>query len=283
MGKKKLEIQSILKLYDIFERKKWIEIEGHEETRARFEDLLEVLKNEQVDLFLDLTERFYWVSLNEYSIQLRKLLQELHSKFLLDINSVYLFPILGSSNDAKETKSGQTVMYMLDSIKRSLPQYRDIEFVKLNSFEELATQTSLITDNQLLVLVDDFIGSGKTLNATIEQVNKIPSIGDKFVVLSIVIQEETKTRLDDINTKNVVGRIGKKGISDYYVGEELIEKNKVMDSIESLIPKVKDYRFGFKRSEALVSMMKTPNNTFPIFWKDFMKKGELYKAPFPRY
>lgn len=63
----------------------------------------------------------------------------------------------------------------------------------------------------------------------------------------------------------------------------LEQKLELMKSIESKIPKVGKFSFGYEKSEALVTLMRTPNNTFPIFWKDCTHKGQKLKAPFPRY
>lgn len=69
-----------------------------------------------------------------------------------------------------------------------------------------------------------------------------------------------------------------KGITDNYTEEELSEKLMLMNTIESKIKVHKNEKLGFKGSEALISLIRTPNNTFPVFWKE--RKGR--KAPFPR-
>ena len=56
-----------------------------------------------------------------------------------------------------------------------------------------------------------------------------------------------------------------------------------MKKIENKIPKVSKYRMGYEKSEALISLMRTPNNTFPIFWKGIISKGIEIDAPFQRY
>ncbi len=51
-----------------------------------------------------------------------------------------------------------------------------------------------------------------------------------------------------------------------------------MESIEKKIKPHKNEKLGFKSSEALITLIRTPNNTFPVFWKQ--KKDRI--APFPR-
>lgn len=282
MSKTKIELNTILKLFEIFTKKKWIEIAGYEESLSRFGELIDNLKEEQIELILELTERYRWFSLNEYHSQLRILLKELHDSYLKEINKVYLFPII-KPKDELDTKSGHAVMYMLDSIKPSIAEYTDIDFIKLNSFEDLAPEKLKLKEGEIVLLVDDFIGSGGTLNSTLDEIAKNDSITENYIILSVMIQEDTKDILKEKLIKTIIGESTKKGITNFYEGDDLSNKSLIMTEIERLIPKVKNYRFGFEESEALVTMAKTPNNTFPIFWKDFQKKGKIYKAPFARY
>lgn len=282
MSKTKIELNTILKLFEIFTNKKWIEIAGYEESLSRFGELIDNLKKEQIELILELTERYRWFSLNEYHSQLRILLKELHNSYLKGINKVYLFPII-KPKDELDTKSGHAVMYMLDSIKPSIAEYTDIDFVKLNSFEDLAPEKLKLNKGDVVLLVDDFIGSGGTLSSTLDEIDKNDSINENFVILSVMIQEDTRDVLKEKHIRTIIGESTKKGITNFYEGEDLNNKSSIMTEIERLIPKVKNYRFGFEKSEALVTMAKTPNNTFPVFWKDFQKKGKIYKAPFARY
>ena len=59
-----------------------------------------------------------------------------------------------------------------------------------------------------------------------------------------------------------------------------IEQIEMMKSIEDQIRIDEVFRFGYHSSEALVKMMRTPNNTFPIYW--FHKRNRNKYAPFPR-
>ena len=55
-----------------------------------------------------------------------------------------------------------------------------------------------------------------------------------------------------------------------------------MKEIEKLIPGDKFFSFGYNKSEALVTLNRTPDNTFPIFWRNHKKGGKVFQAPFPR-
>ena len=68
-------------------------------------------------------------------------------------------------------------------------------------------------------------------------------------------------------------------LKDYYTDEEAEHRLKLMEEIEDKMSVKRNYRLGYGQSEALVTMCRTPNNTFPVFWEE---KGNMKLAPFPR-
>ncbi|NTW80056.1 MAG: hypothetical protein HGB32_07905 [Geobacteraceae bacterium] len=42
------------------------------------------------------------------------------------------------------------------------------------------------------------------------------------------------------------------------------------------------YQLGYEQSEATATMMRTPDNTFPVFWYPEDKHGSKSLAPMPR-
>ena len=55
-----------------------------------------------------------------------------------------------------------------------------------------------------------------------------------------------------------------------------------MLEIEKMIPGGSHYTLGYNQSEALITMVRTPDNTFPIFWKTYKKGSQKFDAPFSR-
>ena len=137
--------------------------------------------------------------------------------------------------------------------------------------------------DDFLILVDDYIGTGNTLAKTLEQISKNPSIATKFAILSISMQKQAAALLNDKGITYYTAYIENRGISDNFAEEKLVEKLGVMTKIENRIPNIKDYRFGYEKSEALITLIKTPNNTFPVFWKGILHKGVEFQAPFQRH
>ena len=87
---------------------------------------------------------------------------------------------------------------------------------------------------------------------------------------------------------NVISDIFRnKGMSEKYHGVELKDMIKLMEEIEEILGQDekfdRDYKFGYKSSEALVSLIRTPNNTFPIYWYNTkISNSKKWNAPFPR-
>jgi hypothetical protein len=281
---KKTEIANILKIDTLFEKNDWTSREEYEDVYNRFCQLSRSFNEDEVDLILELSQRYLWISYNDYNSKLRKLLKNLKIEHLEDVNKIYAFPIIKPCDEDKN-KSGHNVMYMLSGLKASLIEYDDINYEQRNKFNSFEREFFSLESNEIIVLVDDYVGTGSTLNETIDEIKRQNNeiTNKNFVVLSIAMQNETHKNLENIGIKCCVSVIIKKGITEYYTGEQLIEKVEVMKKIENYIPKIKGYRMGYKKSESLITLIKTPNNTFPIFWKNFTKRNIEFKAPFSRF
>ena len=56
-------------------------------------------------------------------------------------------------------------------------------------------------------------------------------------------------------------------------------KSPVFILIEDALNVEEQFRFGFGGSANLITLIRTPNNSLPLFWLD---KGRSHNAPFPR-
>ena len=134
-------------------------------------------------------------------------------------------------------------------------------------------------EKSILVLVDDFIGTGNTAEKCLKSMNLPKDIVERTKVLALVAQEEGVDYIQKLGVELYVGETRRKGISDYYTDEEAEHRLKLMEEIEDKMSVKRNYRLGYGQSEALVTMCRTPNNTFPVFWEE---KGNMKLAPFPR-
>ena len=281
MGKK-IELNTLMRIFTIFVNKRWTNIDGYDEVLNRFGELVDALKEDEIELIIELTDNYHWMTYNDYHTSLRQLLIRLYDKFLNDKNKLYIFPII-KFEDEEKIKSGHVVLKMIESIKSSINRYEKIDFSILHEFESLNEKKLNLKNGEFLILVDDYIGSGKTLNSTLDELNKNSTINNNYAILTVAVQEDALKLINERNI-NIFNYLSlPKGISGHYKSPLLEEKLSLMKKIEDRIPKVKEYRFGFEKSEALITLMRTPNNTFPIFWKDIKHKDTEIRAPFARY
>lgn len=279
----KINIDIVMKLYSLFSDKRWHEIEGNKQVFENFCKLTDNLTEEQTDLIIELTERYKWITFNEYNARLIKLLNNIYEEELEEIKTIYLFPIIKPEDEGK-IKSGTNIIYMLRGIKPLINKFDKIKFEEISTFEMLNEENLILKKNELLILIDDYVGSGETLKSTLTEVFKNQTLSnDKVIVASIILQQDSINFLDEIGIRYYTSDIVIKEISQRYVSPLLEEKIKIMKEIEKLIPGGNHFSFGYEQSEALVTMIRTPDNTFPIFWKEHRKNGEKFKAPFPRY
>lgn len=142
---------------------------------------------------------------------------------------------------------------------------------------------SLLKDGKkFIILVDDFIGSGDTAKNSIAHCKSVMRSDDKLVVLTLVGMEHALQELQSIGVQVVCGEQVKKGIKE---NDDISNKNiaySVMDAIEGNLEIDPMFLRGYDQSEALVTLLRTPDNTFPIYWCRKAKNSKVWPAPFPR-
>jgi hypothetical protein len=274
-----VEFSLLNRVHNVFVDKNWITRHEHKEVFNRFGTILESFSREEAELLVDLLERYDWVSYDDYNSYLRTMLIDLNRDFLRGIQNLYLFPII-KPEDEDEIKSGHSIVYMLDAILPSIPQYRGIVRHKISKFQEL--QDLQLPDTGKLLIVDDYIGTGNTLQRTLDRIALNPTLNGRIIVLSIAIQEEAIALLNRVGISVIARILVLKGITDYYESPVREEKSAIMKQIERRLKVPKGMRFGYEESEALITLIRTPNNTFPVFWKSVNRKRIKFVAPFQR-
>lgn len=133
-----------------------------------------------------------------------------------------------------------------------------------------------------IIIVDDFIGSGNQISSFIELCNLNKSKTHVYTIIMQDISRDKVTPLVDRIYSSLPSR--KRAITDgLSIGSFSVSNAKIIyERIESLIDINRDYSYGYEKTEALVTMKRTPNNTLPIFWTSRMKGGKKWPSPFPR-
>lgn len=279
-NRKELSAQYLLRIYNIFKKNNW-DIECTDDKNMsmfnRFcQRVLDIGENNKRDLFLELSERYLWLTQDNYLQALIDVLKKLVNDIEKD-TKIYVMPLI-SPDDIGKAKSSMFLTYLFNDVKiRYDDKLGKYKFEPI--YDIKVVQNKMKSDKAILVFVDDFIGTGHTAEKCFQSVNLLDNILNRTMVLALVAQEEGVKCIESFGIKVYSGEVRKKGITDYYDVKEAKEKIILMEEIEEKMSIKKEYRFGYGASEALVTMCRTPNNTFPVFWEE---KGNMKLAPFPR-
>lgn len=281
------------KVYEIrrmFEAKKWDDFEEFEHFFDNFCAITEILNDEQTNLVLDLTEDFLWIKENSYSYHLKKALGKLDEYPRLNIDTIYIVPMLSKNARAQnKTKSSSLVAYLLKGMMLKFNmKFKDTTFKIIDDIRHLPKKNRVEQHKNPILLVDDYIGTGDTAIEALEEILDIRKYSkNTLFVFSLVCQSQGLSAINNRGFNVLTDIIRNKGISDNPSNAEASERKRIMSSIEDMLAEDPgfnhDYKFGYKSSEALVSMIRTPNNTFPLYWFNAnINDGKKWNSPFPR-
>ena len=277
-----MKIELLFRVSEIFDKKNWeIEEEIVTSKYNLFCEMLELLKDDdEKNLLLELLEDFLHLNAELYS---KRIINGIKSmlKSKSSIKDFFILPLL-AENDINKIKSSHHIHYLFrgTTFKHKISAFQDKGISIIDDLNHI--QLGKLKDNQHIVIVDDFVGTGETAKSAINYLLKVhPNLSKKNIsVLTIVIQKSGIETLTNEGISFFYSISVGKGISDKYPENEKQKKIDIMRKIEGRLKGLKpEFNFGYMESEALVCMERTPNNTFPIFWYN---KKNINIAPFPR-
>jgi len=224
-----------------------------------------MLNKEQRCLFLDLLKRFLFIPLSKYPDEIANATQKMFNgvahKNLLIYNGL---PVKEMGN----IKSNYLISYQFKASNlRSHFNWKSRNITVINNIKELLQINDF--EDTALVLVDDFVGTGETIEKAFYDISMRLNVYDKvirkFVVLCIVAMHQAIERLSRAGIEVFCSYELFRGISDYYNGEDLENAKRIMTEIERKLKVSNQFKFGYKQSEGLVCMERCPNNTFALF------------------
>ena len=225
-------------------------------------------------MVISLLSRTKYVSASEYVGAIDSMRDHVENNWnLKPHNTIFV------SSNKEYTDSSQEVLNQLKSSRWTDPDWnKELFFVR---YRDALTK---IGEGYNVVLVDDFIGSGGSMLASIGWfTQKLTSLGlnAKIRVLSVsgCVEGIGNIRKSDFEIHTIFSI--PKGLSDYLTGADLTDASAKMADLEDLLelkigPKaLTKYRFGWKKQEAVFVRHggNTPNNVFPIFWWHRLKSG----------
>lgn len=267
----------LLKIEDIFEEKKW---DRESVLYTRFIECMKRLDEPEQRCILELTKKYTYISLGEYEKLMKELFQKASNADLLR-GKMYIIPLLeytgNYEEEMKQVKSSNFIAYLT---KSTFLLYEDwIKGKSINVYNFL-TQEEIIEINKkgnLVIFIDDYIGSGKT---ALKCINAYKGKGlelDNVLVMSLFIDKLAKDKFEMEHINYIDSNIEYSRIEDF-------NDETITETLKGVAKKIKlpkdaiEYPVGYENTGALISLIRTPNNTFPFFWST--RRGR--KAPFPR-
>lgn len=171
----------------------------------------------------------------------------------------------------EEADSSQKV---LDNIKHYIYKKGWRNITTVNNFNKYIRHYQ--NGKTQILLIDEFIGSGKTLLGRIDRIRREIKGEYELKCCFIAGMKDVVEKLNNEGIDVFCALELDRGISNYYIGDELIEAKKNMLELESKLAQkinskeLKNFSFGYGEAEALYSMEgclgNTPNSVFPVFW-----------------
>lgn len=270
-----LSYYDVLKIDDVFSQHGWPkDCVNKSSLYKRFIRTYEQLSGEERDLFIKLSRLYKWVSISEYLDLVIKLLENVATKhYGIRAQDIWIYPIKKDEH-CGVIKSADVVSYLCKAMQI---QYSDQLYKRnihvIGSLTEIRSKKSKFKERRLLIF-DDFIGSGKYASEVLDELITagIPAVN--VVICSLFISE---LGLQQLSSKGC-------HIEYIEVAQSIIDKlspkeKELLKNMETSLGVEENFEFGYGHSANLISLLRTPNNSLPVFWLD---KGRSHSAPFPR-
>jgi hypothetical protein len=275
----------LTRLERIFEINKWPQNPDEEpDLFDNFCDLLSKLDSEEQELLFILTTDFLRCPFIDYIPLLKKALGNYFLKWCDRFNNIFLIPLSSPADTQRgQVKSGANVVYIAKSLlSKAYPWLKHKRIIDLSEPSKL-NEFYPDREKSLIIFMDDFIGSGTTASSILTNYTNDYQVENDEVLIVTLVALETGVKVIKSKGINVLtAYIQRRGISDSNKFADIERALSIMDNIEKRLNIRKSDRRGFKKSEALVALIRTPNNTFPIYWCTETIGGGSWPAPFPR-
>ena len=218
-----------------------------------------------------------YYTVNQIYASIKRSLKEIN---LHHRKKVYVVPIgaLG--------KSGSSIAYYVKKTVKVNPRY---VFVTANNLMNIN-----IEERDVLCLVDDFSGSGKTIkDFYAEHINNFSRFSQKYALLLAYMPQ----------AEQVMAKVGIQPLGDEH--ESIFERRNSVFGSEKRMKIIREFAFkygqklcpsnrkksnslrplGYANSKALIAFdYTTPNNTLPIIWADnYLGNSRCWHPLFPRF
>jgi hypothetical protein len=230
--------------------------------------MLQELPSNEIDLSLDLLDDY--LIIKNYVQAARELMLSLRE--CEGRRPILVTPLVDFQSE--RTKSGHALHYEMSTFTRFFGKGEIL-------FRDDPKSTNSQNHVGIHICVDDYIGTGSQFLTMIENIEKDGKKSSITHIGTICIQESAKNTLEKLGYIIISSFVLGKGLDQLSLRRKS-SKDQILAEYEALERKTRcpdRYCLGREKSEALVTMKATPNNTLPIFW---IEGKHEWPAPFPR-
>jgi hypothetical protein len=259
-------------LFNLTKKQPWLEDKVYELQELLFSDCN---SEEERELILELLERFTHVSYKRFSELINMLVEDIATDPNLEDKTTQVVAMTGDYS----SDSAQFVTYAL---KAPFEKMKWREHITVTNFQRAYKEFNKHGKKHTnIVLVDEFVGSGKTIVGRVNTLKKLFNdngvtnikIYVKVIAASSIGVKKAKESDVDLTSYLVL----EQGISEHNDAAEAARKLALMDRLESILSTSYKNRAlpcrGYGGTESLYTRDdgNTPNSVFPIFWWPFFK------------
>lgn len=261
--KKKLKKEDFNRVYGLFPKQPWLC-----EKEPCLIELIELCDSlEHKDLVIDLLGEFKYLDqkvLNSY-------LNYLSDCIINDSGFQEEQTIIASITADDSADSSQKI---LDYIKMPLFKMGWSNVVTVNRFNDIPKH--ILKGKTKIILIDEFVGSGKTIHHRLRSTNGWPKIDFEIKLCFVAGMNYAIKEIENLGYQVFCPLPLQKGISERYaepnatnvIGKMKELENKLAQEINT--HNINTFSLGYNDTQALYSLESclgnTPNSVFPIFW-----------------
>lgn len=269
---KTLSLRDVGKIQALFDEQNW-PIDNEE--GSIFSKFCKRARNlpddESRELFYELTGRYFKISDTQY---LNLLIQAVDKVFVtypefVGCKKIFIRQLVAPEDyEERLTKSSARVWYTFHQAE--LMEGHTLRKYDVDMHEDLRSNDidAINRGKAFVIMVDDYVGTGGTAEKAVQPLLGMKVCKERIIILSMVAQQDGIDYLHGQGFKVITTHIRKKGITDYNTPEDTESKKRIMKRIENNLGVNVKFELGFGQSEGLVTLIRTPNNTFPVFWYD---------------
>lgn len=277
--------QQFSTLMAIFQKQGWLISKADVLTMLMFDDC--TTPDEQ-KLIADLISRFKFVSSDEFVKKMNDLVLGIVTMPNLNPKETIIAAMAGDG-------SPDSSQALVQNIKVKLQNEGWGDALIVNTFGQIyrkSKEEGFVRKN--VILVDEFIGSGRTVIGRVAEINRTFKNNGKDINVFVNVIFSSTVGISAIEKEHIslsyVEAI-QRGISDFENPGDVASKIDSMLKIEEKLSKeygshiLSECSLGYGKAESLIGIedLNIPNNVFPVFWWGQYSNGDKRSTLFTRY